>query len=162
MAIPLLIEITKVANKKRDEALSLSSLQEIQTLVKKMKQGMQAKTLLSVSSEVAYLMKTESYLMLQTAVGIINGLSEIMKDQSKPITYRGETYWENPDNFLSGAILTNAFSVQGEIALQDTLSTANRFRDTSLQMMARLASIERAIKKGPPKIEKKEGAKKVL
>lgn len=153
MSVPILIETAKVASKRNDEALSISVFQEIQSQTKPLNQGIQAKIMFSVSSETAYFMKTQALLALEKSVETINGLSEIKKAQTRQITYRGENYWEDPDNFLSSEAMTKAFSTLGEIELEETLLIADKFHDNSLQMIARLASIERILKKGQPKVE---------
>jgi len=156
MAIPIVIDIAKFAAKKQDESLSINAFQDLQKLNGQLKKGMQAKTNFSLSAEMAYLMRVQSSLMLQKAVEIINGLSEIKTEQTKPVTYRGETYWDDPDNFLSSVVMLKSFSVLGELQLQDTLQVASKFHDNSLQLMARLAAVERILKKGPPKIVPKK------
>ncbi|MCC7308862.1 MAG: hypothetical protein IT173_14960 [Acidobacteria bacterium] len=151
MAIPILIDIAKAANKKQDESLSTNAFQAILSLTGIMKEGMRAKTMFSVSGEMAYFMQTQSSLILLRSVEVINGLSQIKSEQTKPVSYAGETYWEDPDNFLSSPAMVRAFSVLGELELQETLLIANRFRDNALQMLATLASIEKVLSKGPPK-----------
>lgn len=157
MSVPILIEIVKFANKKRDEPLSIMALQAAQAVTEKLKKGMQAKMMFEVAAEIAYLMPEQASTMIQTSVETVNGLSEI-KDEIR--AYTGENFWSDPDNFLNTSSMNKAFAVYGEHNMSETLLIAHRFHDNSLQMMAKLATVERVLRKGPPKTEPKKKAEK--
>lgn len=150
LSIPIIVEISKLAGKKKDETVSIMALQAAESISEKLKKGMQAKIGFSIAAEIAYLMPAQASAMIQTSVETVNGLSEI-KDEK--ISYTGENYWSNPDNFLTASHMIKAFALSGELNLSDTLLMAHKFRDNSLQMMAKLATIERVLRKGPPKVK---------
>ncbi|MGH7889328.1 MAG: hypothetical protein ACRENF_02110, partial [Thermodesulfobacteriota bacterium] len=67
-SIPILVDIAKIAHKKKDESLSISVLQEAERVSGRLSKGMQARTLFSVATESAYFMKAQSLVMLLTSV----------------------------------------------------------------------------------------------
>lgn len=120
------------------------ALQAAESVSEKLKKGMQAKTGFSIAAEIAYLMPAQASTIIQTSVETVNGLSEIKYEK---ISYTGGNYWSNPDNFLTASSMIKAFALSGELSLSDALLMAHKFRDNSLQMMAKLATIEKALKK---------------
>jgi hypothetical protein len=120
--------------------------------LEKMTPGMQAKSMLLTAGEIVPHMKTEALILVQKGIDAINGLAA--PDQDRKTVYRGENFWENPDNFVYSSGVLRIFSVLGGREIEETLLIASRFKDNSMQMRARLATIEPVLKKGPPKPEK--------
>lgn len=151
LCLPIFLTILKTATGKKDEEISLKAYNEILAQAEKQRIGLQAKTLFGVVFETAKMMKEQSFTALRDSISNINSLSEIKAEQTRRVSYRGEAFWDDPDNFLSSSAMLKAFAVAGEIDLDETLLAASRFRDNALQYVARLSSVEKILKKGPPK-----------
>lgn len=151
----LMAEIAKVAHEKREPDLSTAILYEVRkTSADALPKGIYAVALLTIAAETAHFAPTEAMLMLQDGVATINSLADAgAKEQkgslSKPIL-------NDPSSFADSAELMRAFSALGEKDLERTLSIANRLGNKAVQMVARLATVERAVEKGPPKSSSKD------
>lgn len=149
----LLVEVAKAAHKKQDESLSIDVLQEAQKVsAESLPKGLNAQTLFSLAAETAYFLKPQAMQMLQTSVETINSIPELKKDDEKS-TFRGETYWNDTNNFLNSPAMIRAFGVLGEMNIEETLLIAGRLKNNSVQMMARLATVEKVLKKSIQKAE---------
>jgi hypothetical protein len=139
-----LIEIAKAAQIKRDQALSMEIFYEARkTSADSLPKTTHAITLFAIASDTAYLSVPEAKLMLQDAITVVNSMA--FSDEKET----------NLDlNKLVGATeMIRAFAILGELDMDDTLHLAGKLENKAIQSMARLATVEKIIKKGPQKIK---------
>ncbi len=144
-ALGLLSKIAQSAEKKQDTQISLAVLQEMHKIFSQFEKGQKARAQLTVASEIGYFMPIEASGFLSNSVSTINELSEITESNS---VLRGDQYWNNPENFIRSRSFTRAFKASAKQSQSETLLLAHKVKNTSLQMIARLASLEPTILAG--------------
>lgn len=154
-AFIILPKILKYAHKKQNESLELITFQEMKRVSNRMGKGMRARVAFSVVTEMAPLMKDYSETLLLEAVYSINSLSPEDKNKKDNELLAVDIYWNDAERFLNSSFMQSAFAAFGELDMNAAMRISDRFKDSSLQMMSRLASVERIIRKGPPPAEKK-------
>ena len=151
----LMAEIAKVAHEKREPDLLTAILYEVKrTSADVLPKGIYAVALLTIAAETAHFAPTEAMLMLQDGVATINSLADVGAKEQKGS--RSKPILNDPSSFADSAELMRAFSALGEKDLERTLSIANRLENKAVQMVARLATVERAVEKGLPKSSSKD------
>jgi hypothetical protein len=150
----LLVGIAKATHKKRDAGLAVDLLLEARrTKTDALPKAVHAVTLFALSADIAYFSAPESSAMLQQAIGLVNALKA--PDASGPNENAPRALRpDDPNRLLNSMDLARAFSVLGELNLDETLSYAGRLEYKPVQMAARLAAVEKILRKGPPKAKR--------
>lgn len=142
----LLAEIAKVANKKRDVVLSTDILTEARkTSGESLPKIIHATTLFAISSEAIYFSPTEAMLIVEEAVEIVNSMPNPEKENT------GKTVIVDSDRFIDSTEMMKAFSSIGEKNMESALMIAGKLKNKYVEMTAKLACIEKILKKGLPK-----------
>jgi len=146
----MLAEISKAAHKKRDKVLSTDILHEVRKPASdSLPKFIRATTLFAIAADTAYFSTPEATLMLENGIEAVNSLNDSLKDAEK-ITSSIEQ-----NKFIDSAEMLRAFAVLGEKNMDNTLLTAGRLENKYLQMMAKLATVERTIIKNSSKTNQK-------
>lgn len=148
----LLAEIAKAAHKKRDKVLSTDILYEMRkTSADSLPKGIRATTLFALVAEIAYFAVPDATLILQEAVATVNSMTYSLKDASNTTS----SVFNDPNRFIDSAEMIRAFASLGEKDIENTLLIAAKLENKPAQMIARLAAVEKILKKSPPKIKSK-------
>lgn len=146
----MLADISKAAYKKRDKVLSTDILYEVRkTPADSSTKSIRATTLFAIAADTAYFSTPEATLMLEDGIEAVNSLNDSLKDAEK-ITSSVEQ-----NKFIDSAEMLRAFAVLGEKNMDDTLLAAGKLENKYLQMMAKLATVERTIIKDSSKTNQK-------
>jgi hypothetical protein len=146
----MLAEISKAAHKKRDKVLSTDVLYEARkTNSDSLPKSIRATTLFAIAADTAYFSALEATLMLEEGVETVNSLDDSLKDAAK-ISFSDEQ-----NKFIDSAEMLRAFAALGQTNMEDTLLTAGKFKNKYVEMMAKLATVEKTIIKASSKTNPK-------
>lgn len=151
----LLAEIAKAAHKKRDKVLSTDILHEARkTSADSLAKGTHAATLFTITAEAAYFDMLHATLMVQDAVAIVNSMTySLDKEANSKVFSSPAAILNDPNRFVDSIEMMRAFAALGEANMEDTLLIAGKFENKPVQLAARLATVEKILKKGLPKVK---------
>lgn len=146
----LYVEALNVAKKKGDPELSRVVVNEARTLIPQVdRNGLHVRALLSFVSQLSALSSTDEALdFLDSAVTAINALPKKSEAASSTKSLR-EVVWDDlndPRSLLDAPELDRAFSVMGTADLERTLIEARKISVKSVQLVARIETVEEVIK----------------
>ncbi len=146
----LLAEIAKTAHKKRDVVLSTEILSEVRKIsAESIPKSIYASTLFAIASEAVYFSVPEANLIIQDAVAVINSIPDTDKEANNKSVSASDS-----NRFIDSTEMMRAFAALGEKNIDDALLVAAKLKNKFVEMTARLASVEKIIKKGVPKVTK--------
>jgi hypothetical protein len=146
----LYLEVLKVAQKKRDPALSSLVISEARSLIPAVgRNGLHVRVLLTFASQVTALASTDEALdFIDASVAAINSLSK--QSEETAVTKSGaELAWEeinDPASLLDAPELAHAFSAVGALDLERTIIEARKIAMRSVQLVARLEAAGEVIR----------------
>lgn len=145
-------ELAKVAHAKGAAAVSSEILSEARkTDVNPELKGRHARALFSFAAETAYFSAPDALLLLEDAVKELNGLGSQNTDGGDKASSAKVSILNDPNRFVDSVELTKAFSAVGRHYFEETLLVSEKLHNKAVQAMARLATIERTLKRVPPK-----------
>ena len=145
----LLAETAKAAHKRRDQVLSVDILQEARkTSADSLPKGTRATTLFTIAAETAYFSVSESLLTLQDAVSVVNSMTYSIDDSRS-----AGAALNDPNRFVDSLPMIRAFAALSDKNMDDAFLIAGKLENKPVQMTAKLAAIEKILKKRPSKVK---------
>jgi hypothetical protein len=149
------LDAIKAVNRKNDAELSSIVVNEARLLVPQTnRNGIHVRALLSFSGQLAkHATKDDAFDFLNNAVVAINSLVKKSGDETEAKSFAEEAVAElnNPLSLFDSPEFEQAFSAAGVIDLDAGLTSANKIQAKPVQLLARVQTIQAAIKRGPGK-----------
>jgi hypothetical protein len=149
--VTLLLQLARATYRKDDVSFSRLIVSEARTaLANTETDGMRARLLLSIASEVSTISESEAIEMLHSAVLAINSLPKRVGEDEATNQSPSEfaiSELNDPRSFMESPELQRAFSSVAQVDFDGALLAAGRINPTSVQLIARLITSDIALTK---------------